>query len=69
MLDQCQTIYENGEPRIAVIDFKEYTTAKNILNNEESLEDFLDFLHIQKIKAKNEERVDIETAKLILGLT
>jgi hypothetical protein len=62
-LQEAQFINKNNAPKFAIIDFKEYTNVKNLLSDTEKLEDYLDYLHIQKTKAKSKKSFSFEEAK------
>ena len=68
MLDQVQVIKEKNEAKFAVIPFEEYLYLKELLSDEEKLADYLDYLHMQAVKANTEERFDLEEVKQILAL-
>ena len=53
MLENVQLIQEKGQNKFAVIDFNEFVLIKELLSNAEKLEDYLDYLHIQKIKQQD----------------
>ena len=53
-------INEGNKARFAVVDYDEFTMVKEVFNNPEKLEDYLDYLHVQKIKSKNEKRYTLE---------
>jgi hypothetical protein len=67
MLDNVQIIRENNEAKFAVIDFKEYQSVKELLSDEEKLEDYLDYLHIQKAKAETQKMYSLEEVRKELG--
>ena len=68
LLEEVQIINEDNQPRFAVIDFSEYETLKQILTDEEKLEDYLDYLHIQKIKANSDKSYTLKEVEVELGL-
>ena len=68
MLENYQIINEKGKPRFAVLDFKEFKTIQNLLTDSDKLEDFLDYMHIQKVKKKKERTYTLEEVKKELGL-
>ena len=49
--------------KFAVIDFNEYKTIKELLSDEIELENYLDYLHMQKVKAKSEKKISLEDVK------
>ncbi len=67
MLDNVQIIRENNEAKFAVIDFKEYLSLKDLLSDEEKLEDYLDYLHIRKAKAETQKMYSLEEVRKELG--
>ncbi|MEI6089126.1 MAG: prevent-host-death family protein [bacterium] len=60
MLDNYQIISEDGQPRFAVIDYSELMDVRLLLDDPEKLEDYLDFMLIQRIKSECNEYVSIE---------
>ncbi len=68
MLDQVQVIKEKDEAKFAVIPFEEYLYLKELLSDEEKLADYLDYLHVQAVKADSKERFDLEEVKQMLAL-
>ncbi len=68
LLDQVQILQENGQNKFAVIAYDEFCQLKHLLSSEEQLEDLMDLLHMQKIKNKQEPRMDFEEVKKELGL-
>ncbi len=65
MLDQVQVLEENGQAKFAVIPFAEYLSLKELLSDEEKLNDYLDYLHMQKVKARSGGRVSLAEVKAI----
>ncbi len=63
MLENYQTINEKGKPRFAVLDFKEFKKIQDLLTDSDKLEDFLDYMHIQKVKKKKEKTYTLEEVK------
>jgi len=63
MLEHVQIIKENNHPKFAVIDFEEYKHIKELLSDENKLEDYLDFLHIKKVKGKAKKKYSIDEVK------
>jgi len=55
MLDNYQILKENDIPKFAVVDYNELIKVQELLRDTEKLEDYLDYLHIQKIKTENTE--------------
>jgi hypothetical protein len=66
LLENYQVINENGAKRFAVIDFAEFSEVRELLTNTEKLEEYLDYLHMQKIKMKNEKMYSLDEAKQLL---
>jgi hypothetical protein len=66
LFGKVQIIKENNIPKFAVIDFSDYKRLKDLLLNEEKLEDYLDYLHIQKVKEKATKRYSLKEAKQII---
>jgi hypothetical protein len=46
-----------------VIDFEEYLSIKALLSEPEKLEDYLDYLHMQKIKQTSSKRLTLAEVK------
>ena len=65
MLEQVQVLEENGQAKFAVIPFAEYLSLKELLSDEEKLNDYLDYLHMQKVKARSVRRVSLAEVKAI----
>jgi hypothetical protein len=63
LLEHVQIIKEHEQPKFAVLDFDEYTRVKELLEDEEKLEDYLDFLHIQKVKAQITQTFTLDEVK------
>jgi hypothetical protein len=49
MLEKVQIIRENEEAKFAVIPYEDYLRIRDLLEDEEKLEDYLDYLHVQKV--------------------
>ena len=69
MLDQVQIIKDQDEARFAVIPYEDYLFLRDLLNDQEKLEDYLDYLHVQQVKAESPVRYSLEEVKRMLGLT
>jgi len=69
MLDQVQLIKENDQAKFAVIPFEDYLFLKEILSDEEKLADYLDYLHMQRVKKENQTRLSLADVKQALSLT
>ena len=67
MFDQVQIIKEKGEARFAVIPFSEFLYLKELLSDEEKLADYLDYLHMQRVKAGSAKRFSLAEAKEMSG--
>jgi hypothetical protein len=68
MLDQVQVIKEDEQAKFAVIPFEEYLFLRELLNDEEKLADYLDYLHIQKIKKSTQQHFSLADVKKELAL-
>lgn len=68
MLDQVQLIKENDRAIFAVIPFEEYLFLQELLNDEEKLADYLDYLHMQKVKKETSQRFSMLDARRELAL-
>jgi hypothetical protein len=66
MLENVQIIKDKDEAKFAVIDFQEFLFIKEILNDYDRLQDYLDYLHIQKIKQQETSRYSLEEVKMKL---
>jgi hypothetical protein len=63
MLENVQIISDHGKAKFAVIDFEEFEYIKSLLFDEEKLEDYLDYLHIQKVKQQSGKRLNFEEVR------
>ena len=68
MLDQVQILKENGDAKFAVIPFDEYVALRELLGDEEKLADYLDYLHVQNVKAQGPARHSLAEAKAALQI-
>jgi hypothetical protein len=68
MLDQVQFIKENDQDRFAIIPIDDYLFLKELLNDEEKLADYLDYLHVQNVKGQSSERLSLADVKRELSL-
>ena len=68
MLDQVQIIKDQDEARFAVIPYEDYLFLRDLLNDQEKLEDYLDYLHVQQVKAESSVRYSLAEVKRMLGL-
>ena len=67
MLENVQLIQEDGQAKFAVIPFAAFVEIRELLANEEKLADYLDYLHMQKIKEQNPRRLQLAEAKAELS--
>lgn len=68
MLDQVQIIKDRDEARFAVIPYEDYLFLRDLLNDQEKLEDYLDYLHVQQVKAESSVRYSLEEVKRMLDM-
>ncbi|MFZ0545630.1 MAG: hypothetical protein WAM60_09340 [Candidatus Promineifilaceae bacterium] len=68
MLDQVQVIKEDEQAKFAVIPFEEYLFLRELLTDEEKLADYLDYLHIQKVKSSTQQHFSLADVKKELAL-
>jgi hypothetical protein len=68
MLNQVQIIKDRDEARFAVIPYEDYLFLRELLNDQEKLEDYLDYLHVQQVKAESSVRHSLEDVKRMLDL-
>lgn len=68
MLEQVQVIRENGQAKFAVIPFEEYVSLKELLADEDKLADYLDYLHMQKVKGQGRQRRSLAEVRRVLDL-
>lgn len=68
MLDNVQVIQENGQAKFAVIPFAAYEEVRALLADEDKLADYLDYLHMQKIKQQSPPRLKLAEVKAVLEL-
>jgi len=59
MLENVQIISDNGVDKFAVINFREYLDIKALLSDTSKLEDYLDYLHIKKVKKQTQKKVQL----------
>ena len=52
---KAQIIEENGEPKFAVLPYQAYQSLAAELADYDTLEDFLDYLHLLKAKAEAQQ--------------
>jgi hypothetical protein len=63
MLENVQIISDHGKAKFAVIDFEEFEYIKSLLLDEEKLQDYLDYLHIQTVKQQSNKRLSFEEVR------
>ena len=68
MLDQVQFIKENDHDRFAIIPIDEYRFLKELLDDEEKLADYLDYLHQKRVKVESNKRLSLAEIKYELSL-
>jgi hypothetical protein len=68
MLEEVQLIKENDQAKFAVIPFEDYLFLKEILFDEEKLTDYLDYLHMQRIKKQSGKRFSLAEVKEVLAV-
>lgn len=68
MLEHVQIIKDNDQARFAVIPYEEYIYLQQLLSDREKLADYLDYLHVQDVKAKDPGRTSLNEVKKALDL-
>ena len=68
MLENVQVLTEDGEAKFAVIPFATFEELRTLLTDEEKLADYLDYLHMQKIKEQQPSRLKLVEVKAALDL-
>ncbi len=68
MLEQVQIIKENDQAKFAVIPYEEYVQIRELLQSEEKLTDYLDYLHMQTVKREDPTRLSLDEVKRALSL-
>lgn len=63
VLDNAQIIKEDDQAKFAVISFADYQELRTLLTNPDRLADYLDYLHMQQVKAQDPGRVGLAKAK------
>ena len=63
MLEHVQIIKDHDKAKFAVIAFEEYVHLKELLSDMEKLEDYLDYLHIQKVKKQTQKTLSLEEVR------
>ena len=66
MLDTVQIIKDRDEARFAVIPYEEYLLLRELLSDQERLADYLDYLHVQQVKAEDTTRFSLEEVRRML---
>jgi len=66
VLENVQIIKEDDQAKFAVIPFAAYLELKDLLTDREKLADYLDYLHMQQVKAQNPRRVNLDKAKTLV---
>jgi hypothetical protein len=67
MLDHVQLIKENEQAKFAVIPFEEYLFLKEMLSDEKKLADYLDYLHMQRVKKQANARFSLAEVREALA--
>ncbi len=68
MLETAQILKEKNEAKFAVIEYDEFVYIKDLLVNENKLEDYLDYLHMQNVKTKSDKRISLAEVKKELAI-
>ena len=68
MFESVQIITENEQAKFAVIPYAEYVRVRDLLADEEQLADYLDYLHMQTVKAADPQRRSLDEVKRALAL-
>lgn len=68
MLEDIQIIKENNVAKFVVIPFEEYQQLKELLTDPDKLADYLDYLHMQQVKAQDSTRLSLEQVKTKLSM-
>jgi len=63
MLENVQIISDNGVAKFAIINFREYLDIKALLSDTSKLEDYLDYLHIKRVKKQTQKMFSLEEVK------
>jgi hypothetical protein len=63
MLENVQIITENEQAKFAVIPFAEFQEIQTLLSNPDKLADYLDYLHMQQVKAGSPARLSLAQVK------
>ncbi|GAB2596164.1 prevent-host-death family protein [Spirosoma areae] len=65
---QAQIIEEEGKPKFAVLPYESYQALAKELADFDTLEDFLDYVHLLKTKAENTRWLSRDQVWQELGL-
>ena len=68
MLEKVQIIKEGDIAKFAVIPFAEYLQIRDMLADEDQLADYLDYLHMQKVKTRSSGRIPLADVRQALAL-
>jgi hypothetical protein len=68
MLDHVQIIKDKDQARFAVIPYEEFIFLRQLLNDQDKLADYLDFLHVKSVKAQGPPRLTLDEVKEALEL-
>lgn len=68
MLDNVQIIRDDDREKFAVIPYDEYLMLIELLSDEDSLADYLDYLHLQRVKASDSPIHTMDEVRRILAL-
>ncbi len=63
MLETAQIIKDKDIAKFAVISYEDFLFLQELLTNEEKLEDYLDYLHMQNVKKKAKKRISLAEVK------
>ncbi len=66
MLDTVQIIKDQDQARFAVIPYEEYVFLRELLSDQERLADYLDYLHVQQVKAEDTTRFSLAEVQRML---
>ncbi|MGD9733557.1 MAG: hypothetical protein AB7U45_15370 [Desulfamplus sp.] len=67
ILENVQFINENNIPKFVVLDFTEYKWIKDLLSDENRVEDYLDYLHMENVKKKSKQTYTLDEVKKALS--
>ena len=66
-MSSVQKLTENGQAQFAVIPFAAFVELRALLTDEEKLADYLDYLHMQQVKAQQPARLKLAEVKAALA--